>query len=130
MEQSYVEMKARWLSGERDRELGLRLMYFAWMHWADPPCVTSMQEDDDAIPLWFEIFSVFGGEAGSDAEFLYVTSIMATITPEELGGEALWGPRLKLLQSRLKELRPEGFGPEVFEGRGDYGDYFAHQSRR
>lgn len=130
MEQSYVELKARWLSGERDRELGLRLMYFAWMHWADPLFVTNMQEDDDAIELWFEVFDVFGGEAASDAEFLYVAAIMATITPEELGGEALWGPRVERLQSRSMELRPEGFRPEDFEGRGVYGDYFAHQSRR
>jgi hypothetical protein len=130
MEATYTELKARWRAGGRDRELALHLLYLAWMQWADPPFDTGMTGDDDAISIWFEIFEFFGAEAASDAEFLYVTAIMATITPEELGGEAIWGPRVERLESRVNELRPEGFGPETFEGRGDYGDYFAHQSRQ
>jgi hypothetical protein len=129
MQDAYVELKQRWLIGERDRELGLRLMFFAWMHWADPPFVTGLLDDPNDIPLWLEIFEYFGGEAASDAEFLYVTAIMASITPEELGGEDTWKPRVERRETRSKELRPEGFRPEDFERRGDYGEYFAHQSR-
>jgi hypothetical protein len=69
-------------------------------------------------------------QRSSPSQFLCVTATMATITPEGLGGEPLWRPRVAHLQSRPKELRREGFEPEVFEGRGDYGDYFAHQSRQ
>jgi len=124
VEATYSELKARWRAGERDRELALHLLYFAWMHWADPLFVTGMNDDNDAIPLWFKVFEFFGAEASADAEFLYVTAIMATITPE------LWAPRIERLNARSRRLRPEGFGPEVFEGRGDYGYYFAHQSRQ
>lgn len=130
MQDSYAELKARWRAGDRDRELGLQLLYLAWMHWADPSFVTGLQGDDEAIPLWFEIFDHFGGDASPDAEFLHVTAIMATITPEELGGEELWKPRIERLRSRSKKLRPPGFPPEAFEGRGAYGDYFAHQARQ
>jgi hypothetical protein len=129
VEATYTELKTRWRAGERDRELALQLLYFAWMHWADPPFVTGMNNDEDAIPLWFEVFEFFGAEEASDAEFLHVTAIMGIITPDELGGEELWVPRIERLQARSRQLRPEGFAPEVFEGRGDYGDYFAHQAR-
>lgn len=130
VEETYTEFKAKWRAGERERELALHLLFLAWMHWADPPFVTGMSEDEEAIPLWFEIFAFFGAEASSDAEFLYVAAIMATITPEELGGENLWVPRIQRLNTRSRELRPAGFRPEAFEARGDYGDYFAHQSRQ
>jgi hypothetical protein len=56
VETTYTELKSRWRAGERDRELALHLLYLAWMHWADPPFVTGMNDDEDAIPLWFEIF--------------------------------------------------------------------------
>lgn len=130
VEETYTEFKAKWRAGERERELALHLLFLAWMHWADPPFVTNLNADEEAISLWFEVFAFFGAEASSDAEFLYVAAIMATITPCELGGESHWGPRIELLKSRSRQLRPAGFGPEAFAARGDYGNYFAHQSRQ
>ena len=47
MEELYHDLKAQWLSGERSREVGLRLMFYAWMHWADPPFVTGLTDDPD-----------------------------------------------------------------------------------
>lgn len=73
MEERYAELKARWLAGERDRELGLRLMCFAWMHWTDPPFVTGLADDPMAADLWHEMFAHFGGENSTDAKFLYVS---------------------------------------------------------
>jgi hypothetical protein len=106
-------------------------MYAAWMHWADPPFVTGLNEEEqeNAISLWLEIFEFFGAEASPDAEFLYVAAIMAYITPEEIGGTEEWGPRVERMNLRAASLNPAGFSPKMFEGRGDYGEYFAHQSR-
>jgi hypothetical protein len=130
MEKTYTELKAKWSAGERGRELCLQLMYFCWMHWADPPYVTGLSADDQAIPLWLEIYQLFGREASSDAEFLCVSVIMAEITPQELGGEGVWGPRVQALNANLSKLCPDGFAVENFAGRGSYGDYFAHQLRQ
>jgi hypothetical protein len=62
-------------------------MFFAWMHWADPPFVTGMADDPMAADLWHETFAHFGGENSTDAEFLYVSGIMAALFPWALGDE-------------------------------------------
>lgn len=129
MESDYRELKTRWLTGERDRELGLRLMFFAWMHWADPPFVTGMTDDPMADLLWHETFAQFGGENSTDAEFLYVSGIMAELFPWALGDETEWKQRGLRMQARANEVQPTGISLAVFEDRGEYGEYFAHQLR-
>ena len=44
------------IEADRDREHALRLLFLAWMHWADPRFVTGMSEDPRAEELWHEIF--------------------------------------------------------------------------
>lgn len=129
MEDDYKRLLKGWLSGDRDREQSLHLLFLVWMHWADPPFVTGMSDDPDAEKLWHEIFAHFGGEESNDAEFLHVAAMMAHIFPCALGNEQVWEGAAERMKSRSLQLRPEGFTPELFEGRGDYGDYFAHQAR-
>ncbi len=129
MEESYAILKARWLAGERDRELALHLMYFAWMHWADPPFVTGMVDDPVATDLWHETFGYLGGETSTDAEFLFVSGVMAQLFPYPLGDEHEWEQRGLRMQARAKEVQPAGLSVSVFDDRGDYGEYFAHQLR-
>ena len=54
---------------------------------------------------------------------------MATITPWVFGDEDVWEAAAGVMMARSRELEPARISPEVFEGRGDYGEYFAHQSR-
>jgi hypothetical protein len=129
MESIYVDLKGRWLAGERDRELALRLMYFSWMHWAEPPFVTGYADDPGAPDLWREAFTYLGDESSTDAEFLYVPGIMAELFPWALGAEIEWEQRGAQLRARAKELQPDGISSGVFDNRGDYGEYFAHQLR-
>ena len=82
-----------------------------------------------AAELWRNVFHSFGGEASQDAEFLYVASIMADITPWALGDEGDWKAAATRMRARALTLKPHGFSPEEFEGRGKYGEYFAHHSR-
>lgn len=126
-EAEYRRLKAGWHVGSREREDALHLLYLAWMHWADPPFVTGMEEDPEAIKLWLAISSYFGGENSEDAEFLHVAGLMAGITPEELGDG--WTSRADRMTARSLQLKPDDFPPEIFEGRGLYGEYFAHQAR-
>jgi hypothetical protein len=129
LEAEYQALKAGWSKGERDREAALRLMFYAWMHWAEPPHVTGLSDDPDSPALWLGAFASLGGEKADGPEFLHAAGMMATLFPWGLGEEALWEQRGREMARRSLLLRPGGFSPAFFEGRGDYGDYFAHQAR-
>lgn len=129
LEPDYRRLRDAWESGHRDREDALHLLFLAWMHWADPPFVTGMEDDPDADDLWRAIFGYFDGEKSQDAEFLHVAGLMAGLFPWGLGDEVEWASRAMRMEARSLVLRPEGFSPEYFEGRSDYGDYFAHKAR-
>jgi len=107
----------------------LHLLFLSWMHWADPPFVTGMSDDPRASDLWHEIFTYFGGENSSDPEFLAVAGMMAEIFPWALGDEKAWAEIAKRMKSRSLELQSDGFPAQMFEGRGDYGEYFAGQAK-
>jgi len=129
MEEDYRQLREGWLAGDRDREHALHLLFLAWMHWADPSFVTGMPDDARAVELWHEVFAHFGGEHSSDAEFLHVAGLMAHLFPWVLGDEPAWAAAAEHMKARSLQFRPEGFTPDSFEGRGDFGDYFAHQAR-
>lgn len=129
MEEAYQTLRAGWIAGNRDRERALHLMYLAWWHWAEPDFLTGLSDDPAAVQLWHAVFNHFGGKASSDPEFLFVAAIMAEITPWMLGNEAVWTKAAETMMARSLVLKPDGFSPEAFDGRGEYGEYFAHQSR-
>ena len=128
MSSSYVALRERWKSGERDRGAALQLMFLAWMHWAEPSFLTGLDDDGpEPAALWREIFSYLGGADSSDAEFLYVAALMVELFPYALGDDQEWTQRAEELWKRARSLQPEGMAASVFEGRGEYGKYFAHQ---
>jgi hypothetical protein len=129
VDEDYGRLKGLWLAGRRDREGLLNLHFLCWMHWADPYIEEWTEGDSEAAALWREVFEYFGGESASDAEFLHVSALMAGLFPWVLGDEAEWKARADRLAARVRDLRPEGFQPEHFSGRGEYGKYFAHQFR-
>ena len=128
MEEVYQKLRSGWAGGDRDRERALHLLFLSWWHWAEPEFLTGLSDDPSAVALWHEVFDHFGGEASSDAEFLFVAGIMATVTPWGLGDEVHWAAAANRLSASARQLRPSGFSPSDFEGRSDYGEYFAHQS--
>ncbi|HEV2081686.1 MAG TPA: hypothetical protein VGR32_04445 [Brevundimonas sp.] len=129
MEAEYRLRKASWRAGDRSRENSLHLLYLSWMHWADPLFVTGFEDDPEAARLWIEAFNHFGGEHSEDAEFLHVAALMADLFPWALGDEVEWEARAERMRVRAIGLAPEGFAPDRFEGRGEYGMYFAHHAR-
>jgi len=129
VEGDYQKLLAGWIAGERDRENALQLLFLAWMHWADPPFVTKMSDDPQAPQIWHEVYDFFGGEWSCDAEFLAVAGLMAHLFPYVLGDETVWSATAQRLKARSLALQPDGFPAKLFEGRGDFGEYFAHQSR-
>ena len=125
MEKEYKRLKSIWQSGVRRREDALHLLYFVWMNAGEPQFVTGMEFDPDAVNLWEAIFEFFGGEQSQDAEFLHVAAIMASLFDFNLCKEGEW----ERMEARSIQLRPEGYSPDNFEGRGEYGEYFAHHAR-
>lgn len=128
MEADYRRLKALKNAGSLTRDEALHLLFMAWMHWADPPHLTGLEDDPGADGLWHALFAGFGGEDSADAEFLHVAGLMANLFPWELGPVEEWEARSVRMMSRALELRPDGFSPDFFEGRGEYGAYFAHQA--
>ena len=129
MDADYKKLKLEWRASGLDREQSLHLLFLSWMHWADPPFVTGMAHDPEAVNLWHEIYGKFGGLDSDDAEFLYVAGLMAHLFPYALGDEKAWEEKAVLLKKKSREKLPVGFSPEDFEGRGDYGEYFAMQAK-
>lgn len=128
MQSRYAELKAGWLTGDRNRDRAFELMFHAWMNWVEPGFVTGMEDDPDAPALWKDAFEHFGGERSDDPEFLFAAGIMARIGSYGLGDDLEWERRGDLLLARARELQPSGFSPDVFEGRGEYGAYFADRT--
>lgn len=129
LEPKFLELRGKWRLGGRDREDSLQLLFLCWWHWAEPEFITGLPEDRDTRPLWHEIYSFFGGSESNDSEFLYVAWIMVLIWPWELGDQGRWELVADELEREWRKIRPEGFSPDEFQGRGEYGDYFAEQVR-
>jgi hypothetical protein len=128
MEEYYQKVRAGWAAGDRDPELALHLLYLSWWHWAEPGPLTGLSDDPTVVQLWRDIFEDFGGEASVDAEFIFVAAIMVKVTPWAFDDEDAWATASDKMMARSLLLKPDGFSPAAFEGRGDFGKYFAHQA--
>jgi hypothetical protein len=116
----------RWEAGARDDETALRLLFLSWYACAEPSFLTGLPEDEEASAARFrEVDAHFGGVDAGHAEFLYVAGYMASTFPFCIGEEAEWEARGGRYLLRARLLRPEGFSPGHFTGRGAYGKYFA-----
>jgi hypothetical protein len=121
----------RWGSGARDRETALRLMFLAWYSCAEPAHLTGLPTEGLAVrEILTETMNALGGPSSSDAEALWVMSIMVEFEPWLWGDPSTWASIGIQLRQRALQLRPQGFTPELFAGRGAYGEYFAHLARR
>jgi hypothetical protein len=129
LEPGYAKLKEAWLRGERSREANLDLMFHSWMHWADPSFVSGLNDDPDALQIWHQIFEHFGGARSSDIEFLYVAQIMVALFPWALGDEGEWNSIGAALEQQLRTSDASRLSVQMFEERGEYGKYFAHQLR-
>ena len=116
MEEEYKQLRDRWDAGDRDREQALHLLFLAWMHWAEPDFLTDMSHDPRATDIWHDVYAHFRGEDSSDAEFLYVAGIMASVTPWALGDEEAWQTRAVRMTARSLELDRKGFRPDYLKG--------------
>ena len=117
---------AQWSGGTRTREAALRLMFLSWYSCIEPAHLTGLAGVAPPEGLVDDLFGFLGGEESMDAEVLFVVAVMAEVASWCLGDERRWEGIADRFRARLGGLIPS---PEVFSGRGEYGEYFAHQAR-
>lgn len=125
---SYELLNERWQNGARDRETALRLLFLAWYSCSEPAHLTGLGAANPAPQLITDLFTNVGGEDAANEEVWFVVSIMAEVAPWCLGDEKYWQEVGQRFRSRLRE-RDVRVRPALFDRRGAYGDYFAHQAR-
>lgn len=125
---AYTMLQHRWKDGARDKETALRLLFLAWYSCSEPDFLTGLDEDLGNKDVFTNVFSELGGMDCQDPEVCFAVGFMAEIFPYCIGDEKLWEEKGKTLRARGKELKPDGYPPAYFEGRGAYGDYFAHMA--
>lgn len=124
-----------WKLGNRDRELALHLGFIAWYLNVEPPFLTGLDQTTlstrelTTALLDAHDWLLPAGLASSDFEALYVFGLMGHLYAWACGDEQTWIARAEVYRARYLALAPAGIVPSVFEGRGAYGDYFAHHAR-
>jgi hypothetical protein len=126
---AYSLLLSRWNEGARDRETSLRLMFLAWYALAEPTQLTGLSGSDDTRKVLLQTFESLGGKDSIDPEFCFVAGYMASFLGWIFGNEAQWSAVGHSMLARARRLKPGGLPPEHFEGRGAYGEYFAHVSK-
>jgi hypothetical protein len=122
---------AEWRAGNRDRELGLHLLFLAWYCSLEPPHLTGFDAGAalfDLPSIFVEVYETFAPGNLDDVEFLYVVGLMAHLSPWLLGEKVeTWESRSEQFRKRYRQLAPQGLPASRFRGRGAYGHYFASQ---
>lgn len=128
---AYELLLAEWRAGAHDREVGLHLMFLAWNLLCEPPHLTGLDErrvPSSALAAVFrEVHEHFRPHITTDAEMLFAVGLMADLFPYLLGDEAEFESLAREYQSLYRSLAPRGISPELFAGRGAYGNYFSGQ---
>ncbi len=121
--EAFEHLKARWDTGQRDRETCLRLLFLAWYCCSEPNEFTGLP--GCVGNLFGSIFAHLNEVAPDDPEFLFVAGYMAGLWPWCCGEPLQWEKAGKECLRRF-QASGEHFEPENFVGRGTYGHYFAH----
>jgi len=122
---AYDALVERWMEGAHDRETALRLLFLIWYGFAEPSPFTGLR-DVNRIRV-VDLFQRLGGEFSTDAEVLFVVSVMCRVAPWALGDEVYWRGVGERFADRLKGRNAEGLGRQTFTRRGAYGHYFSNR---
>src|SRR5438067_6571505 len=83
--EAYELIRDAWRGGDRDRDLGLHLIFLAWYLVIEPAHLTGIDEKRTPtadLPLMFnEVHDYFAPSIDRDAEMLYVVGLMAQLCP-------------------------------------------------
>ena len=129
---AYAILKPLWDAGDRDRELGLHLLYLSWYGMIEPQHITGFEESVDVFhkleAMFEKVHSHFESDIEQDAEMLYVVGLVAHMQWFMFTDREKWEAIGKQYRRLYRAIEPGGLDPAIFEGRGAYGDYFKMQS--
>jgi hypothetical protein len=129
--EAYKILKEGWLDGDRDRELGLHLMFLAWYGLVEPGHLTGFVDGDELRrelnQLLTEVHTYFEPKINQDAEMLYVVGLAAHMFWFMFDDASAWEKRAIEYRQRYHALAPNGIDPAMFQNRGAYGAYYAGQ---
>jgi len=130
---AYEILKEQWRSGDRDRELGLHLMFLTWYGLIEPAHLTGFSETDDLSQelnlMLAEVHEYFETQIYQDVEILYVFGLAANLFWFMFDDASEWKKRSIEYQQRYRALAPNGIDSAIFYNRGAYGDYYAGQAK-
>jgi hypothetical protein len=129
---AYEILKEQWNSGDRDRELGLHLMFLAWYGLIEPGHLTGFFENKELTSelnqMLSEVHDYFEPQIYDDAEMLYVFGLAANMFWYMFDNASEWEKRSIEYQKRYRALMPNGIDPGIFQNRGAYGEYYSGQA--
>lgn len=90
--EAYRLLKKQWQKGDRDRELGLHLLFLSWYGLIEPPFVFGEYDEkiDKLQETFHDVFRYFEPRLDEDVELLYVIGLPAHMFPFILGDERTW----------------------------------------
>jgi hypothetical protein len=129
---AYVILKEQWQSGDRDRELGLHLLFLAWYGLIEPAHLTGFTETEEEKReldrVFTEVHAYFEPLINGDAEMLFTVGLAAHMFWYMFDDAPVWEERAERYRHLYRALLPDGIDPEIFSGRGAYGEYYAGQA--
>lgn len=125
-------LKEQWDNGDRDRELGLHLMFISWYGIIEPTHITgfptTIESDAKLNQVLDSVHEFFEPAIKDDAEMLYTVGLPAQMFWYMFSNPEKWERIAAEYRALYRHLEPNGINPKVFEGRGAYGEYYAMQS--
>jgi hypothetical protein len=129
--EAYKILRSEWDKGNRDREVGLHLMFIAWYGIIEPSHITGFtetpQEKHELNTVLFEVHEYFKDKVGDDAEMLYTFGLMADMFWYMFEHDKYWEQVGIDYKKRYRESEPDGLDPSIFKDRGAYGEYYEGQ---
>ena len=123
--EAFQRLKARWDTGQRDRETCLRLLFLTWYCCSEPNEFTGLPGNVNTAGLFPSIFALLNDMTPDDPEFLFVVGYMASLWSWCCGESREWEQTGKECLRRFQSSG-EHLESKTFVGRGTYGHYFAH----
>ncbi len=135
--EAYEILKEQWKQGERDRELGLLLFFISWYAMIEPGSDTGFHEtvgfgherNDELNCMLTEVHAFFEPQINEDVEMLYVIGLAAHMFYFMFDNSDDWENRSIKYRKMYRKLAPDRIDPEIFSGRGFFGEYYNGQAK-
>ena len=129
---AYQILKEQWRKGDRDRDLGLHLVFLSWYGLIEPAHLTGFSESGELRSelnrTLTEVHEYFEPQIHEDAEMLYVFGLAAHLFWFMFDDFSTWEKLGIEYRARYRALAPGGLDPAIFNNRGAFGDYYAGQA--